>query len=371
MITDRLPRMLTVRAPRESCLAFYAKFKRFEVDYLAATNSSYKPSIKIPKNLKVIIRSFYPELKRQVNNLSLVCINDLEELVKKTDIVNITDTYYSFNSQAVKLANKYGKPIVTVIWTTIPNHVSSWLPPYSFFTKNVLCNTNLFILRNKTAYKFTDSIGIDRKKTAMIYKGVDLKHFYPKKSMVIDSEPIIILYVGIYHPSKGLNELLEAFEKLCDRGLPVELHFAGKGEMEALINEKTKTLPVFNHGFVSYALLGDLYRRADIFCSPSKEIRFLGIKIWEEYFSYTLMEAQASGLPIVATKIGGILEEIGGAGILVDVGNVNQLYLALEKLVNDKSLRIRLGKIARKRAKKYFDAEIQAEKTESEILKRC
>lgn len=368
MTINNFPKMLAVRAPRESCLAFYAKFKKMNVTYLAGTNSNYKPSVIFPSNVNLIVRKFYPNYWSNVTNLSIVGINGLEELIKSTDIVNITDTYYSFNAEAIYYAKKYNKKIVTIIWATIPNHISSILPPYSFFTKMVVDNTDLFILRNKTAYRFTDSLGIDRSKTKLIYKGVDLNHFYPAKRLTINHQPLVILYVGIYHPSKGLRELIEAFERLVKSGLPVRLHFAGKGPMNDYINKKATVLPIINHGFVAYSDLANLYRSADIFCSPSKEIRFLGIKIWEEYFSYTLMEAQASGLPIVTTNSGGIPEEVDCRNPIVEIGNVTMLFNALKKVVTDSKLRQKLSIINRKRAEKLFDASLQAEITESEIL---
>lgn len=361
-------KMLAVRAPRESCLAFYTKFKKIDVTYLAGTNLNFKPSINVSKKyFKYVGSSFYPKSKGIVTNLSLVGIKKLKELVKETDIVNLTDTYYSFNAEAVYYAKKYNKKIVTIIWATIPNHLSSWLPPYSFFTRMVINNTDLFILRNKTAYRFTDSLGIDRKKIKLIYKGVDLDHFYPNRKAE-NLMHIAILYVGIYHPSKGLYELIEAFEKLIKSGFAVTLHFAGRGKLNDYINKKALNLPIINHGFVSYSNLANLYRTADIFCSPSKEIRYFGLKIWEEYFSYTLMEAQASGLPIVTTKSGGIPEEVDSRNPIVEIGNANKLYKALEKLVTDPKLRQDLSKINRKRAEKYFDASRQAKKTEEAIL---
>jgi glycosyltransferase involved in cell wall biosynthesis len=270
-----------MRGPRESCLAFYSKFKRFDITYFAGEDSSFKSTVAgLPKDFKTVTRTYCPKLWGNINNLSLAAITGLENLIKETDTLNISDTYYSFNSQAVNLAKKYKKKIVTIVWTTIPNHISSWLPPYSFFTKNVVSKTDFFILRNKTAYKFTDSLGIDRGKTVMIYKGVDLKHFFPKKNNT--DKLIKILYIGIYHESKGIKDLINAFERIFKGGYRVELHLAGRGSLENYINNKSKTLPIVNHGFIPYDKLGDLYRLADIFCSPSKEIKILGVKTWEE-----------------------------------------------------------------------------------------
>lgn len=372
------PRMLAVRASRETCLAFYNNFTEFEVDYVAASEKEFIPSIgKIADNINIISPGFYPSwgidpvtlLQKRISNLSWSNIEGLEELVKKSDVVNLTDTYYFFNKQAALLAKKYHKPVVTVIWTTIPSHLSVWLPPYSWNVRAVLDVTDLFILRCRTAYKFTDSLGIDRHKTQMIYKGVDLQNFYPNLKKQKDKKQVDILFVGNYHRSKGILELIEAFEGLLDDKLPVRLIMAGRGELTNYVNQKARNIPIINHDFISYDKLGDVYRQGDIFCSPSKTIEFMGVEIWEEYFSYTLMEAQASGLPIVATKSGGIPEEVGGQNPLVEIGDANGLYTALKVLVLDKVRREALSKLNRERAELLFDAKKQAKATEDAILK--
>lgn len=371
------PKMLVIRGPRESCLAFYNCFTRFEIDYVVASEKKFNSSIgKIADNINIINLGFYPSwgidpvtwLQKKINNLSWSNIRGLEELIKKSDVVNLGDTYYTFNRQAALLAKKYHKPVVTIVWTTIPKHPSSWIPPYSWNMKTVLNATDLFVLRSNMVYKFMDSLGIDRRKTKMIYKGVDLQHFYPNPKTKNPKKQVDILFVGNYHKSKGVIELIEAFEHLLDDKLPVRLIMAGSGELTDYINQKAITLPIINHGFVSYNKLGDVYREGDIFCSLSKNVEFMGIKTGEEYFPYTLMEAQASGLPVVATKCGGIPEAVGDRNYLVEIGDVGGLYTALKALILDKSKRETLARLNRARAELYFDAQKQAKVTENAIL---
>ena len=370
------PKMLVVRGLRDSCLAFYNKFKKFDITYVTASGSLYVPKVPdLSKNIRSVSLSYRPAwdfdpislIQKRITNLSWAYISDIEGLIKDSDIINISDTYYFSDRQIAVLAKKYNKKVVTIIWTTIPNHISSRLPPYSWNVKEVVKDTDLFVLRCKSAYKFTDSIRIPRQKTVMIYKGIDLNHFYPKKNRKRD-DIVNILYVGNFHHSKGLIDLINAFEKLVKEGLPVRLLLAGNGELNTYISQKAKTLPIKNCGFVSYDKLAEVYRSGDIFCSPSKEINFLGFKIWEEYFSYTLMEAQASGLPIVATNSGGIPEEVDSRNYLVDPGDAKALYKSLKKLVLDENLREKLSVINIKRAEKFFDSEIQAKKTEEAII---
>lgn len=370
------PTMLVVRANRESCLAFYNKFRQFDIDYIASSNGEFTPTVH-PISSNVHITNLHYKaafgidpvslLNGRVNNLSLVNVDHIEDRVRQCDVVNLTDTYYCFNAQIARLARKYAKPVVTIVWTTIANHPSVWIPPYSLFTREVVKATNLFILRCESAYAFTDSLDIDRAKTHVIYKGVDLDHFHPKASKggKKTNQPIKLVYVGNYHRSKGILTLLEAFDRLVSSGRNVRLLMAGRGDLTSLIDRQSKRLPIDNLGFVDYAHLGDVYRSADIFCSPSQSIKWLGLTIWEEYFSYTLMEAQASGLPIVTTVGGGVEEEVGVGNMLVPPSSVGALYEALVKLVDNRQLRETVGRANRRRAQKLFNAVDQAKQTEN------
>lgn len=358
MKTTRLPRLLVIRPFREACRDFYTEFTKFDVTYLTVGD---KPLIK--KNFKVVNTSYYPH-NGKVSNLSWVYIKNMEKYVKDTDIICIGDNYYFYNLQAVILARKYHKKVVTILWATIPNHISSWLPPYGLITKIVTKATNLFILRDKSALPFAISIGASKEKIKIIYKGIDINKFYPVKKK--SDKSINILYVGQIVKSKGVFDLIKAFEMLLVDGLNVTLTLAGSGYIGDISDKKIKIW-----GFIGHDKLPEIYRQADIFCSPSKQIKILGIKIWEEYFSYTLMEAQASGLPIVTTKSIGVSEEVDPRNEFVEKGDVFALYKSLRKLVKNSKLRQELGTINRKRAVKVFDARLQAEKTEKEIYKLC
>jgi len=341
-IKNKKPILLVVRPKRDTCRAFYGFFKLFDVDYLDIGS---------------------------VSNIAPYFIQGLRKRVKNCDVVNISDNYYFYNAQVVFWAKIYKKPVVTILWATIPNHISSWFPPYSLISRYVVKNTKLFILRNKSAYGFAKSLGIKDGKLKIIYKGVDIKHFYPKKRKF--SDKVTILYVGRMIASKGVCDLFSVFRDLYKKHKNIELVFAGSGRYKKYLFNKSNNIPVKFLDFVSYNSLPEIYRKADIFCSPSKEINFLGIKIWEEYFSYTLMEAQMSGLCIVAGHSKGVSEEVGRDNFLIKGGDRKSLYNNLEKLILDSDLRRRIGRINRQRAKRLYDAEVQAGKTEREIIKIC
>ena len=118
-------------------------------------------------------------------------------------------------------------------------------------------------------------------------------------------------------------------------------------------------LKVIQSGSVNYQEMPSVYQEADIFVLPSKTT-----KTWEEQYGMVLVEAIASGLPIVAYDSGVTKEIIGNAGMLVKENNINDLSVALRTLVESKELRLKLGTIGRRRAEKYFDAKITAKNLE-------
>lgn len=363
-----------VRGNRQNVISFYENFEELNVKFISASFKPFKYRSG-NKNFEFINLPYYNFLKfdpaklfNQYGNLSFAFIRNLEEYLEGVDIINISDTYYFSNLQAVNWAKKNRVPVVTVVWCTIPNHITTWFPPYSFITKKIVEATDLFILRSKTALIFTDSLNIPRSKIKVIYKGVDLQKFSSSPVSSHRSQ-ITILFTGNLSRAKGLDDLLYVYEMIRGRYRGLRLIIAGDGEMKKEIEKKNRDKVLDYRGFVSYEKLPDLYREADIFCAPSKEAKIFGIKYWEEYFSYALMEAEASGLPIVSTGSGGIGEEVGNGNSLVAWGDLSALKIALESLILDKNKRERVGRQNRARAEKFFDEKIQAQKTEAAIIK--
>jgi len=89
---------------------------------------------------------------------------------------------------------------------------------------------------------------------------------------------------------------------------------------------------------------------ADIFTLPS-----IPRKYWQEQFGVVLIESMACAKPIVTTLSGSIPDIMGDCGILVQPNDHFSLYLALKKLILNKSLRDSLGNQARSRAMNSFD----------------
>ena len=370
------PKMAVVRAfPRIPEFGFYTKFSKFDIKLIGNTPSIDEYFKKnFPKVESVCLR-LKPAwiidpvkiLFKEYTHKSWVYFDGLEKELEDCDVINISDTFYFYCRQCAEISKKENKQLVSVIWESYKNHPSRFVFPYSSNIKKTVVSLDLAILRSNRAKLFTDAIGIQTQKTKVIYKGVD-RSFFSKKPKSNGSKPVKILYIGQLIESKGVIDLISAFEKLVEDGLKVELIIAGQGGLENIINNKSKSLPIKLLGKVSYSKLPDIYSSSDIFCSPSKDLKYFGIKTWEECFSYTLMEAQASGLPIATTISGGIPEEVGEGNILCNPGDVEAIYNGLKSYVEKPQLREIVGKENKKRAVVLFDAKVQAVKTEDAVI---
>ncbi|MBN1263791.1 MAG: glycosyltransferase family 4 protein [Candidatus Pacebacteria bacterium] len=360
---------------RPSQVYFYNYFKKLEIKFIGhKIKKSFYPPRKIAK-IKYIQSPLKPAwlidparlIYKKVEHHAWSYHQDLEKYIQDCEILNLTDCFYFFCGQTARLAKKYHKPLVTIVWESFPKHPSTYIPPYCFNVRAVLRESRLFIARHRKAGIYLRSIGVPDKKIRVIYKGVDLKHFYPAEKRI--GRKVKILYIGQLAKVKGVDDLLAAFEKVCRQEKGVELLIGGNGSLKDLVLNYAKRLPIRYLGFVSYPDLPGIYREADIFCSPSKDFLYFGfLPGGEEWFSYTLMEAMASGLPLVANRGGAVEEEVGKEGFLLEQNDVEGLAETLLKLVRNEGLRRKMGRGSRLRAEEVFNAQKQAVKTEKAIL---
>ena len=139
-------------------------------------------------------------------------------------------------------------------------------------------------------------------------------------------DPPHVLFVGRLSPEKGIDEFLAATE-----GLPRVIVGAGPVEVPEAV------------GFVPHGELGPYYERAAVVCVPSRR----------EGYGVVAREAMAYGRPVVATRVGGLLDAIehGITGLLVDAEGLRP---EIERLLGDDGLRQRLGSAAREAARRGF-----------------
>lgn len=360
--------------PRIAQAQFFANFKKLEIKFIGHKLCPDFRKIKPKTSLELVdlpLEPFYgfdPLFFLPVVHRRWVSLNSLEGEIKGCDVVNTYEPFHFYSRQTVEIARKLKIPSTCIVWSTSAVHPARFIWPYRQNFKTVLAKCDLFIARSRRAGEMLKKLGVEEKRICVIYPGVDLNLFQPKPKK---GKGVTILYVGALDTSKGVNHLIESFLSLLKSEKNLRLLICGWGKLERKARALAEAYPEVQYlGFVSYLKLPQIYQQADIFCAPSLDRRYFGLfRVEGEYFSYVLMEALASGLPIVATRCGGIAEEVGEENFLVEQGNVKELTRALRKLIKDKSLRKSLGRKNRLRAEKLFDIKIQAQKTEEAVLK--
>lgn len=169
-------------------------------------------------------------------------------------------------------------------------------------------------------------IGVKKKLTQVIKPGIEFEKYK------VGKKESFVLFVGRLAKQKGLESLLNVARELPE----VKFLIVGTGEQEESLKSMA-TKNVHFLGFVPEKKLIDLYSRALIFCLPSVA----------ETFGFVLLEAMASGCAIVSTV------PLDYEGFRVDVEKKDSLKKAIKNLIDNPKVARKMGKINRKKAKKY------------------
>jgi phosphatidylinositol alpha-1,6-mannosyltransferase len=163
-------------------------------------------------------------------------------------------------------------------------------------------------------------------------------------------------------PRKGFDVLIDAAARLATAHASLEVALAGAGRDERRLRRLARRLdaPVHFLGRVPDGALPALYASADVFAMPCRN-RWMGLE--QEGFGIVFLEAAACGVPQVAGNSGGAAEAVvdGVTGFVVPrPDRPDEVAGALARLLDDASLRSRLGDAARARAESTFAYDVLA-----------
>ena len=210
---------------------------------------------------------------------------------------------------------------------------------------SILKSKHIFTISNSSKEDIIKNYKIDRFKITVTYPGYDEKRFKPQaKSQVqkinnrfkIKGEYII--FVGTLQPRKNIQRLLEAFSLLIQNTKykiqNTQLVVVGKkGWLYDSIFAKVKQLKLEDKIVFTDYVAGDdlsvLIAGAKVYVLPS---------LWEG-FGIPVIEAQACGVPVVASNVSSLPEIIGDSGILVDPQSVKSIANGIKKVLTDEKLR--------------------------------
>ncbi len=281
----------------------------------------------------------------------------------KFDIVHGHHAFTPVSLYSISLASKHGFPTVLtahslgigyrhgVIWKT--------LKPVLYPMKRAFDKADKIIAVSKAVKQFMSHIVSHPKKIEVIPNGVDLERFiFPsntrklRKELNLPLDVPIILFVGRLSIRKGIHILVDAFKHVVKEFPEAKLLIAGKGFLREYLRYKVRANNIADKveflGYISDDELIKLYAASDIFVCPS---------IFAEAFGIVILEAMASGKPVIATKVGGIPEIIDHEvnGLLVEPNDTGELRNAIIRLLSDKREMNRIGRNARKKVEEVYD----------------
>lgn len=169
----------------------------------------------------------------------------------------------------------------------------------------------------------------------------------------------LVACVGRFTAVKRQEDLVAAVALLRDQGVDVRLRLAGDGPLLETVRAQVATLGLEDrvtlHGTLAPPAVSQLLADADIACMPSSQEGMPG----------AVMEAMASGLPVVGTRVNGIAELVrdGETGLLVAARDPAALAGALARLATDAQLRHRMGAAGRRRIVEELSLEQMVEAT--------
>jgi len=195
------------------------------------------------------------------------------------------------------------------------------------------------------------------------YHGIDLTRFRPRgehaESLIWADPPLNILSVGRFCEKKGFPYLLDACHRLKQAQVPFHCKIVGFGPLESQIQAQIATLGLDHDvtlvGKLTQDEVIEQYHQADVFvlpCLVTEDGDRDGIP-------NVLLEAMATGLPVVSTAISGITELVqsGKNGLLVPEKDADAIAAALTQLAHDPALRQDLGRVGSRTVHQNFTLE--------------
>jgi glycosyltransferase involved in cell wall biosynthesis len=297
---------------------------------------------------------------------------EIGELMRNTDVVHLHG-YSQKNVPVSAVAKVLRVPIVLSLHTagfdepqTIREHgpLARW----------ALQAANVYITVSPGLTTACEAAGLPPSKIREIPNGVNLQRFRSatpgeradiRRSLGLPLDPPIVLFVGFFSREKQPHVLFDAWLQLRQRGVTATLVFVGATsspyfEVDSGLADRMRTQAqqagVLDHLVFAAPTprIDDYYRCADVFALPSSR----------EGLPVALLEAMATGVPVVASRLPGSTDTIvddGRTGVLVTAGDAAALAQAIEALLIDRESAAAMGRAARRRIEADFSAERTAQ----------
>jgi glycosyltransferase involved in cell wall biosynthesis len=250
-------------------------------------------------------------------------------------LVHLEEEPWSLAALEVSLICRLrGVPLTFFSWENTDRRL---LLPFRLIRRWVLRRSKAAVAGNSEAKSLLERHGFTNAVTVLPQLGIDTSAFHPDSARV--EQGFVVGYVGRLVLQKGLLVLLQAFARLSP---DIRLSVVGNGPLRNEFERRARELGVEGrldiHEGVAHHEVPRYLRRMSVLVLPS-----LTTPQWKEQFGHVLVEAMASGVPVIGSESGAIPEVVGDAGIIIPEGNVEALAEVLRKLISTPAQRADLA----------------------------
>lgn len=249
------------------------------------------------------------------------------------------------------------------VWAT-QHGIKRWI--LMFMDKLIAKLDNSILVDGKSQRQFLIQHKIISLKNSHVFGegsicGVDTKKFEPnseirlseRKKLGIDDDTVVYIFMGRLNHDKGIEELILAYNRLFQNYTNTKLLLLGNEENNYISKLTAKGIKTDNPNIIYYghtSTPAKTTQAGDIFCLPT----------YREGFPTSVIEASCLGLPVICSNAYGVMDTMieGKTGLRCNVGDIDSLYSCMERLYEDKSLRIFLGQQGRQRVLQHFSGEV-------------
>ncbi len=274
-------------------------------------------------------------------------------------LIDLGHEPYSVACAEVLTLCSWFAPEVPIVMQANQNIHHNYPPPFNWLEQRAFRRVAAAYGCSETVCEVLRAKGFS-KPAPIIPFGVNTEAFRPKAvTRTHPNGPLTIGFAGRMLPGKGLNVLAGALEKLKSEAW--RLLVVGDGSERQGFEQRLTAAGLHDRaeftGAINYDLVPEYFQQMDVLVLPTETTKRI-----REQFGRVLVEAMASGVPVIGSTCGAIPEVIGDAGLVFTEGDADALADALRRLLSDEDLRESLVRAGLEQVKRYSWERV-AEKT--------
>ncbi|MBN2424478.1 MAG: glycosyltransferase family 4 protein [Calditrichaceae bacterium] len=287
----------------------------------------------LPQDLTAFRKDFNKKLRtKDFKNFDIIIGSDFDGYLLNT---NTLPPYYAIN----------GGILADIVRFESGESAKQLAMQAELEKRNVQKARRIFVPSQYTARMVHKYYAVSHGKISVVYPGIDFGLW----NNLLDSQPVLIkktpsvLCVAKQYPRKGIADLIKMTGLLLEDRIKIKVDIVGGGpglkENRNISKSLGLDIYITFHGDIGDRVqIAGFFKNADIFCMPS----------YHETFGLVYLEALASGIPVVAYDAAAVSEVIPkDCGLLCRTGNLMELKRAVKSLIENKSERIKMGRIGR------------------------